>query len=116
MLVIRLHTSAAPHDRFLALTDQIERLIHKQPNGALLVRGRAETRKLFRVVGLETKSEFVTVGGFVADLLGRVPQVGDIVEWENLRFEVTKATSRRAERITVTVLHPVMSSQAEEIA
>ncbi len=97
-------------------TDQVERLIHKLPNGALLVRGRAETRKLFRVVGLERKSEFVTVGGFVADLLGHVPQVGDVVEWENLRFEVTKATSRRAERLTVTVLERAMGSQAEEIA
>jgi len=85
-------------------TDRVERLIDKLPSGAYLCRGHAETRKLFKVVGLENKTEFVTVGGFVGDLLGHVPKVGDIAEYKRLRFEVTKASKRRAERVLVTVL------------
>lgn len=85
-------------------TDRVERLIDKLPSGAYLCRGHAETRKLFKVVGLEDKTDFVTVGGFVGDLLGHVPKVGDIAEYKRLRFEVTKASKRRAERLLVTVM------------
>ncbi|MCA9622858.1 MAG: HlyC/CorC family transporter [Myxococcales bacterium] len=85
-------------------TDRVERLIDKLPNGSYLCRGHAETRKLLKVVGIEDKPEFVTVGGLLADLLGHVPKVGDVAEWRNLRFEVTKASKRRAERIVITVL------------
>ncbi len=85
-------------------TDRVERLIDKLPSGAYLCRGHAETRKLFKVVGIEDKTDFVTVGGFVGDLLGHVPKVGDIAEYKRLRFEVTKASKRRAERLLVTVM------------
>lgn len=85
-------------------TDRVERLIDKLPSGAYLCRGHAETRKLFKVVGLEDKTDFVTVGGFVGDLLGHVPKVGDVAEYKRLRFEVTKASKRRAERLLVTVM------------
>ncbi len=83
-------------------TDRVEPLIIKRSDGRLVCRGWAETRKLFQVVGIEDKVETVTVGGLVADALGRVPAVGDEVEWKSLRFQVTKATKRRAEQITVT--------------
>ncbi|HHH31076.1 MAG TPA: HlyC/CorC family transporter [Polyangiaceae bacterium] len=86
-------------------TDRVERLIDKLPSGAYLCRGHAETRKLFKVVGIEDKPDFVTVGGLVADLLGHVPKVGDVAEYKKrLRFEVTKASKRRAERLLVTVM------------
>jgi CBS domain containing-hemolysin-like protein len=85
-------------------TDRVETLIQKRQDGSFECRGWAETRKLFQVVGMEAKVDFVTVGGFVADLLGRVPQAADEIEWKNLRFRVTRASKRRAERILVTVL------------
>ena len=83
-------------------TDRVERLITKK-GGKLVCRGWAETRKLFRVLGIEQKVEAVTVGGLVAEELGRVPQVGDVVEWNNIRFKVTKASRRRADEIEVSV-------------
>jgi magnesium and cobalt exporter, CNNM family len=85
-------------------TDRIETLIQKKSDGTFECRGWAETRKLFQVIGIEAKVDFVTVGGLVADLLGRVPQAADRVTWKNLRFHVTKASKRRAERIVVTIL------------
>jgi CBS domain containing-hemolysin-like protein len=85
-------------------TDRVERLIVKRSDGSLLCRGWAETRKMFKVLGIEDKVDYVTVGGFVADLLGRVPKVDDEVEWKHLRFKVIKASRRRAERIVVTAL------------
>jgi putative hemolysin len=87
-------------------TDRTEPLIITRSDGSLMCRGWAETRKMFQVLGIEEKVETVTVGGFVADMLGRVPAVGDSVEWKSLRFEVTKATRRRAEKINVTTIDP----------
>jgi magnesium and cobalt exporter, CNNM family len=83
-------------------TDRVEQLIAKLPNGSYQCRGYAETRKLFKVLGIEEKVDFVTVGGFVGNLLGHVPEVGDEAEWRNLHFAVTVASKRRAERVIVT--------------
>jgi CBS domain containing-hemolysin-like protein len=85
-------------------TDAIEKMIVKRPDGVLVCRGRAEMRKLLRVVNIDERVEVVTVAGFVAELLTRVPIVGDAAEWKNLRFKVTKANRRRAERVEVEVL------------
>lgn len=82
-------------------TDRVEQLIVKRPDGSLLCRGWAETRKVFRVLGVEEKVDYVTIGGFVADLLGRLPKVDDVTVWNGLRFRVIKASARRAERIEV---------------
>lgn len=85
-------------------TDRVEHQIVKLADGGFRCRAVAETRKLFKVVGIEEKVEPVTVGGFVADILGHVPKVGDVAEWKNLRLEVTKASRRRAEQLVVTVI------------
>ncbi len=82
-------------------TDRVEQLIVQRQDGTLVCRGRAEMRRLLKVLAIEAKVESVTVGGFVATELGRVPQQGDELRWQGLRFKVTQATRRRAERIKV---------------
>ena len=96
-------------------TDRVEHVIVKRADGTLSCRGHAETRKMFKVLGMEDeKTDFVTVGGFVADLLGRVPLADDVVEWKNLRFKVIKASSRRAERLVVAMVGPPRTSGSDE--
>ena len=73
----------------------------KRRDATLVCRGWSEMRKLFKVLDLEEKVDAVTVGGFVASQLGRVPASGDSVTWEGLKFTVTKASSRRAELVEV---------------
>ncbi len=83
-------------------SDRVERFIIRRPDGALLCRGWAETRRVFEELRLEdTTVDAATIGGFVADLVGRVPQTGDEVEWIGHRFKVLRASPRRAERIEV---------------
>ncbi len=80
-------------------SDSVERMMVKRKDGSYLCRGRTEMRKLFRVLELDEKVEAITLSGFVADELRRVPVAGDSFAWKDLRFRVTKATRRRAERI-----------------
>jgi CBS domain containing-hemolysin-like protein len=88
-------------------SDRVERFIIRRPDGALICRGWAETRRVFEELHLEDETiEATTIGGFVADLVGRVPQTGDEVEWIGFRFKVLRASPRRAERIEVRSVDP----------
>jgi len=67
----------------------------------VVCRGLAETRKVFELLGIEEDTESVTMAGFVAELVGRVPRMGDSVERNGARYTVLRAGARRAERIEV---------------
>lgn len=85
-------------------TDRVDQSIIRRADGKLVCRGMAETRKLFEILNIEAESQMVTIAGFMADLVGRVPRVGDSVEWHGWRFTVTRATARRAERLEIEQL------------
>ena len=82
-------------------SDRVDPSILRRAPGVYVCRGAAETRKVFDLLGIESDTEMVTLAGFVAELVGRVPRVGDTMEWEGHRFTVLRASARRAERIEV---------------
>jgi CBS domain containing-hemolysin-like protein len=82
-------------------SDRVDPNIVRRPDGSLVCRGLAETRKVFDLLRIDEEVEMVTLGGFVSDLVGRVPRVGDTVVWHGYRFDVLRASARRAERIRV---------------
>ncbi len=86
-------------------SDRLDSHIVRRPDGSIVCRGLAETRKVFEVLGIDADSiddaEYVTLGGFVAAELARIPRTGDVVVWRDFSFEVLRATARRAERIRV---------------
>jgi putative hemolysin len=82
-------------------SDRVDPYIIRRPDDSLLCRGWAETRKVFELLGIDEEVELVTLGGFVAELLGRVPRTNDEVDWNGYRFSVLRATARRAERVAV---------------
>lgn len=82
-------------------SDRLDQFIVRRGPGSLLCRGMAETRKVFELLKIEGEVEAVTLGGFVADLVGRVPRVGDEVEWQGHKLRVVRASARRAERVEI---------------
>ncbi len=56
----------------------------------------------FDLDGIDTESS--TVGGWVIDMLGKVPTKGDELTYENLQIVITKAEARRIEELKLTVL------------
>ena len=84
-------------------SDRVDPSIIRRSNDVLVCRGLAETRKVFGLLGIEDdeSSESVTVAGFVAELVGRIPRVGDTVDHAGFRFIVLRASARRAERIEI---------------
>lgn len=85
-------------------SDRVDPSILRRAPGVYVCRGAAETRKVFDLLRIGSDTEMVTLAGFVAELVGRVPRVGDSVEWEGHRFTVMRASARRAERIEVRKL------------
>lgn len=83
-------------------SDRVDPFIVRRLDGALVCRGWAEARKVFELLRVDDQEiESVTIGGFLADLLGRVPKVGDSVEFGGYEFKVLRATARRAERVEI---------------
>ncbi|MCH2108235.1 MAG: hemolysin family protein [Polyangiaceae bacterium] len=92
--------------------DRADTDIVTRESGKLFVRGRAETRKLFSLLEIEaTEFESVSVGGLMAELLGRMPRAGDAVEIQGVEFRILRATARKAERILVLPPEKVSEDQ-----
>ncbi|MGO1591036.1 MAG: hemolysin family protein [Ancrocorticia sp.] len=73
--------------------------------------GRAEVVK---ILGIDLpEGPFDTLAGFVVDELGRMPQIGDAVEWGGFRFTVQSMDSRRIEWLRVQELVPADTDEAE---
>jgi putative hemolysin len=57
--------------------------------------------------------EATTVAGLVSEVAGRIPQAGETVEHDDLRFEVLESTDRRIERLRVSKVSIKPEHQAE---
>ncbi len=78
-------------------------LLEKVGEREWLVAGRMDIGELNEELGLEIpESEFETVGGFISDLGGKVPAVGERLNFGVLAFEVTAADERRVKQVRLT--------------
>jgi putative hemolysin len=82
-----------------------EQAIVRRADGTYLVDGLlpfVDLQARLRLPNAEAVQEmhdFETVAGFVIALLGRMPVVGDTVEWEHYRFEVVDLDGHRIDKI-----------------
>ncbi|MEK7571811.1 MAG: hemolysin family protein [Patescibacteria group bacterium] len=87
-----------------------EKEITKRDDGTFLVDGLTpidEFKEYFKIRKLpeEKKGIFHTVGGFVTNNLGRIPQAGDSFELETFRYEVMDMDGNRVDKILIIPLH-----------
>ena len=69
--------------------DRLDELFHVRPNG----------------------HEAATVAGLVSEILGRIPEEGEVVEENGLRFEVLESTDRRVERLRISAVPKAASRE-----
>lgn len=62
-----------------------------------------EIRRELRVIVPES-ADYDTLGGYVMDVLRRVPAEGDVLERDGLRIEVLEMDGRRVDQVRLTVL------------
>ena len=103
----------------VTLTDVLEALVGDVPDadaleeepsmvrradGSWLVDGLLAAEEMKDRLGLEElpregEADYQTVGGMMMDTLGRVPEVGDRLEWERYSFEVVDMDGRRVDKV-----------------
>ena len=84
--------------------DEVEEEVVEQEDGTLIVDGNMQLQELLEKYGLENTYEADTVGGWAAEMLEKVPEVGDAFDLEKLRFTVTEMDGFRVTRMQVTSL------------
>ncbi len=87
------------------LRDEFDRaapLIRRQEDGSFLIDGLTGLDDVRERLGLALEDEpYDTVGGLVFGKLGRLARIGDSVEVEGMRFEVTAMDGRRVAQVRV---------------
>ncbi|HXZ39170.1 MAG TPA: transporter associated domain-containing protein, partial [Terriglobales bacterium] len=72
-----------------------------------VVAGNMDVDRLDELFGMKLEGkESATVGGLVSELAGRIPQKGEVIEEDGLRFEIVESTERRVERVRITAVEP----------
>jgi putative hemolysin len=79
----------------------------RENDHSYIVPGNMDVDRLDELLGARPEGkESATVAGLVSELAGRIPQKGEVIEDDGLRFEVLESTERRVERVRVSAVQP----------
>ena len=97
--------------------DEEEEIIDKVDDHIYLVDGDVSLEDLDEELGIDLTSETSeTIGGFLIDMLGEIPDendVGRIIEFETYQFKIMAIQDRRIERVKIYILDPA-EQEAED--
>jgi putative hemolysin len=81
--------------------------IIREGDHTFVVSGAMDIDRLDELFGVRPeRREAATIAGLVSELAGRIPQKGEIIEEDGLRFEVLDSTDRRVERVRISTRQP----------
>jgi len=76
----------------------------RESDESYIVRGNMDVDRLDELFGVRLEGkESATVAGLVSEMAGRIPQKGEVVEEDGLRFEILESTERRVERVRISL-------------
>jgi putative hemolysin len=79
----------------------------RESEQSYVVSGNVDVDRLDELFGQRPEGkESATVAGLVSEMAGRIPQKGDVIEEDGLRFEVLESTKRRVEKVRISVVQP----------
>ena len=81
--------------------DEIVEEIKEVADREFLVSGKSNIDKFFSHIDLDEESDNTTVGGWVMEALGKIPEVGDSFEAFDLCVEVVEMDGRRVESVRI---------------
>ncbi|WPQ60729.1 hemolysin family protein [Chitinophaga sancti] len=88
-------------------TNEFEYEVIRHEDGSMLVDGQLPFVEFLELIGLDADQQrvnvtnFVTLGGFILDKLGKIPQSGDSLKWKNLKMEVVKMDQHRIAKVHI---------------
>jgi CBS domain containing-hemolysin-like protein len=85
--------------------DEVPLEYFREKDGTTIVTGKFPIEKFEEFFELEVPEEdFETVSGLIFSILGRIPMVGEVVQYKNLKLEILEADKRRIHRIRIQEL------------
>ncbi|HTC48943.1 MAG TPA: hemolysin family protein [Candidatus Aquilonibacter sp.] len=81
-------------------------IVRENPE-SYIVSGGMDVDRLAELFGTKPEGkESATIAGLVSELAGHIPQKGETVDEDGLHFEVLESTSRKVERVRITLVQP----------
>jgi CBS domain containing-hemolysin-like protein len=81
--------------------------IVREGDSAYVMQGTVDVGRLRDLFDVRLdEHDTATVGGLVSAIAGRIPQPGEVVEEDGLRFEILESTDRKVEKVRVCRAHP----------
>jgi putative hemolysin len=81
-------------------------IVRENPT-SFIVSGGMDVDRIAELFGTKPEGrESATVAGLVSELAGHIPQKGETVDEDGLRFEVLESTNRKVERVRITTVQP----------
>ena len=81
--------------------------IVRENENSYIVPGSMDIDRIDELFGIRPEGkEAATVAGLVSELAGRIPQQGEVIEEDGLRFEILDSTERRVERVRISAMKP----------
>ncbi|MBR6616299.1 MAG: HlyC/CorC family transporter [Oscillospiraceae bacterium] len=84
--------------------DEIIREISKVEENKYIVSGKANIEKVFETLDMDSDFEAITVGGWVMEILEKIPSTGESFSYQNLQVQVLKMMGRRIEQVEIVLL------------
>jgi putative hemolysin len=86
----------------------------RESEHSYVVPGNMDVDRLDELFGLRPDGrESATVAGLVSELAGRIPQKGEVIEEDGLRFEILESTKRKVQRVRISVPQPKVPEQKQ---
>lgn len=93
--------------------DEIIREISKVDENKYIVSGKANIEKVFETLDMDSDFEAITVGGWVMEILERIPSTGETFTYQNLQVQVLKMMGRRIDQVEIIRL-PEQKAEKEK--
>lgn len=87
--------------------DHEELLINIIDDSTVLVDARLEAEEIEDFFNIELpEGDYESVGGFIINILGRIPKTGEELTYKNLKITVKSADERRIDKALITCMNP----------
>ena len=87
--------------------------IVREGDSAYVMQGTVDVGRLRDLFDVRLdEHDTATVGGLVSAIAGRIPQPGEVIEEDGLRFEILESTDRKVEKVRVCRSHPEKASSS----
>jgi CBS domain containing-hemolysin-like protein len=85
--------------------------IVREGESAYVMQGTVDVGRLRDLFDVRLdEHDTATVGGLVSAIAGRIPQPGEVIEEDGLRFEILDSTDRKVEKVRVCRSNPEKAS------